>query len=197
MLEEMRFIRPSNAATSVLQTVCHYVPRTNKRTYSPHVLLHRMRQTLASPCIADSSFPKIDSLEFEPWSFDYMSWPERICVKIVLTVWMEKAFLVAVQDSWQPRRISQSEDAPVWVLSWRTDDGDRFWQHYLIARACVQISRGQETRLRGMRMYPSADKEIVSITEIEQFVVALFRSVTGVTSTCLVRDYQVADEQSV
>ena len=126
-----------------------------------------------------------------------MSWPERICVEIVLTVWMEKAFLVAFQDSWQPRRIGQSEDAPIWVLSWRTDDGDRFWQHHLIARACVQISRGQETRLRGMRMYPSADKEVVAITEIEQFVVALFRSITGVTITCLVRDYQVTDEQSV
>lgn len=50
MLEEMRFIRPSNATLqrALLQKVCHYVRLTNARTRSPHVLL----QPAPDPCIA-------------------------------------------------------------------------------------------------------------------------------------------------
>lgn len=56
------------------------------------------------PCISlhtlvELNFPKIDGLEFEPWSFNDMPWSEGICVEIALTVWMEEAFLVTVQNS--------------------------------------------------------------------------------------------------
>lgn len=58
-----------------------------------------MHQTLAFPCMVELNFPKIDGLEFEPWSFNYMPWSEGIRIEIALTVWMEETFLVAVQDS--------------------------------------------------------------------------------------------------
>jgi hypothetical protein len=101
-------------------------------THDPFDTLHKY---------ACSSFPKIDSLELEAWSLDNMSRSQCIRVQIVLTVRVEEPFLMAVQYSRQTGRVSQSEDAPVWVLSRCTDNGDRFWEHHLVAGACVQISR--------------------------------------------------------
>ena len=48
-----------------------------------------------------------------------------------------------------------------------------------------------------MRVYPAADKEIVAVTEIEQFVVALFSGIASITGAGLVRNNQVTDEQCV
>ena len=54
---------------------------------------------MALHTVADLNFPKIDGLELEPRSLYYMPRPECICVEITLTVRVEEAFLVAVQDS--------------------------------------------------------------------------------------------------
>jgi hypothetical protein len=48
-----------------------------------------------------------------------------------------------------------------------------------------------------VRVYPATDEEVISVTEVEQFVVALFRGIACITSARLVGDHKMADEKSI
>jgi len=114
MLAEVRFIHPSNAAISAFRDV---LPRNGtqgcnfRALYGPTLhaitrLLSNARHARPFRRPACSSFPKIDGLELEAWSLDNVSWSQCICVQVVLAVWVEETFLMAIQHSWQTRRIS-------------------------------------------------------------------------------------------
>lgn len=65
---------------------------------------------------------------------------------------MKSSFAPTRPDHLEPRRVRQPEDAEVRVVAGRADDRDGFSEHELVRGVRVQVERGEEDGLRGVRV---------------------------------------------
>lgn len=108
---------------------------------------------------------------------------------------MEDPRLAAAQNRLLTRGIRKPEATPAGLLTGRADNGDALRHHDLVSNMGVQISRGHEARLGGMRVDPADDEQFLFVAVVEELL--LVERLARVARAGLFRDDEARDEESV
>ena len=108
---------------------------------------------------------------------------------------MKDARLAAAQNRLLAGGICKSEATPARLLTGRADNGDALRHHDLVSDMGVQISRGHEARLGGMRVDPADDQQLFFVAVVEKLL--LVERLARVARAGLFRDDEARDEEGV
>lgn len=129
---------------------------------------------------------------------DNMAWPSQyIREQSRLIVWVEDAWFRAGLDGAHARRVRQPEDSPVGILAGAADNRNALGQLNLVPDVGVQVSTAHEARLRGVRVDPAEDHEVLGLGVDVAVEVLLIDHLARVGRRRLLGDDELGDEEGV
>lgn len=108
---------------------------------------------------------------------------------------MKDPRLAAAQDSLLARGICKAEATPAGLLTGRADNGDALRHHDLVSDMGVQVPRGHEAGLGGMRVDPADDEQFLFVAVVEELL--LVKRLAHVARAGLLWDDEARDEEGV